>query len=191
MHQFLVVFHLDLHCLIMFARLENNIFVTNEMLIQQRCHIKNITKHRLLYRKFVVCISACEDGASASIVANAILDAAQKGLDTAALNLPLIHTFWLLTQLPITAQTSSPSEYNKALQDLGIHVSDPASALALVIGFNSAIDDYVEERGGKSDIGEISQQAGSESLMKIIGAETNQLFESSPNDRQWGKQLLR
>src|SRR5262245_10135965 len=83
-------------------------------------------------------------------VAAATLDAAKHGLERAARDPALVHSFWLLTQLPLCARRA---DFVAELNRIGIEVSTAPSLLELIEGFTDAVDDHVRTTGGRSDLG--------------------------------------
>ncbi|MFN7990033.1 MAG: hypothetical protein U0529_21350 [Thermoanaerobaculia bacterium] len=118
-------------------------------------------------------------GASSAAVAAATLDAADEVLSGAADDPTLARSFWLLTQIPDAAR--SPN-FAKALQDLGLAVSDEPSASELTAAFTEAVDREIDSRRARTGPGELAQFAAVESLSALFRDQTSPLFGSSPDE---------
>ena len=123
--------------------------------------------------------------ASAEAVVAATLDAAQRNLAVAADDPVLRRTFWLLTQLPTAALDE---DFGRALQSLGLDVSDAPSAIELTAGFSQAIDRFVATTG-RSRAGELAQMSAVETLTSVLRDRTANLFGATAADvkREVGK----
>jgi hypothetical protein len=108
-------------------------------------------------------------------VAAATLDASKAGLQNAARDAALVHSFWLLTQLPLCARKA---DFVGELGKLGISVADKPTVLDLVGGFSDAVDDHIYRQGGRTDLGEMAQMGAAESLASVLGERTETLFGS-------------
>ena len=106
----------------------------------------------------VVGLLAC--GAGAAQIANATLDAAERGLNLAADDTALVETIWLLTQLPLAARAKDQAGFSNALRQAGLHVSDAPNLMEVVGAFSDAIDMRLSNRPGRTDLGEMAQMAG-------------------------------
>jgi hypothetical protein len=128
-------------------------------------------------RKWQQVVELFDSGAGTPEIAAATLDAAKRGLEQAARDPALIHSFWLLTQLPHCATSDDfVAELNKA----GITVSSAPSLLELVGGFSDAVDTHIRKTGGRTDLGEMAQMGAAESLAAILRDRTTNLFGTTP-----------
>lgn len=130
-------------------------------------------------RKWQQVVGLIEGGAGAAQIANATIAAAEKGLNLAAEDAGLVETIWLLTQVPLAARSD---DFAGALRSAGLGVSDTPSLLEVVGAFSDAVDARLEKNGGRTDLGEMAQMAAAETMSKIIGARTQSLFGTTPQD---------
>lgn len=119
---------------------------------------------------------------SANVVA-ATLEAARKGLENANKDPALVHSFWLLTQIPIAARKDNFSE---ELRKIGLSVPDKPTLTDIISAFSTEVDEHVNKQGGRTDFGEIAQLALTESLTALGSERTQSLFETKPEDVQKG-----
>lgn len=120
---------------------------------------------------------------SAQAVASAALDAAERDLLQERVDPGLLHTFWLLTQLPDAARAA---DFVEALGGLGIEVSSRPSGTDLVAGFAEAVDDHLRRARARTDVGEMAQLAAIETLARVAGDAERGLFAPSTDDLQRG-----
>lgn len=120
-------------------------------------------------------------GAGAPEVATATLDAAKKGLLEAPKDPGLVHSVWLLTQIPIAAKGENFAE---GLRKIGLEVSDNPSLFEVVGAFSNSVDTYLRKHGGRTDLGEMAQMAASESLTALGTEKIRGLFETTSEDVQ-------
>ena len=116
-------------------------------------------------------------GADASTVAEATLQAAERGLERVRDDEGFVHAVWLLTQLPLAAKTE---DFRSALQQLGIDVPSQVTVDDIVTGFMSAVDRHLERKGGRTDLGELAQLAAAEVLTTVGHDLAEDLYEASP-----------
>ena len=129
-------------------------------------------------RRWQQVVDLLDEGAGTPAIAAATLAAAKRGLEGAARDPALIHSFWLLTQLPLCArQQDFIAELNKN----GIGVLSEPTVFELVGGFSDAVDDYVRRSGGRTDLGEIAQMGAAESLTAILRDRARSLFGTTPD----------
>jgi hypothetical protein len=119
------------------------------------------------------------EGAELDTIAAAAAIAAEGSLPRAAHDPALIHSFWLLTQIPLAARTQ---DFVANLRMLGIDVDTAPGLVELVGGLTEAVDDHVERTGGRTDLGEMAQLAAAESLASIVGRDLPGLFGATPDD---------
>jgi hypothetical protein len=113
-------------------------------------------------------------------VANATIDAAERGLNLAADDPALVETIWLLTQLPLDAREG---DFAAALRHTGLEVSDNPSLMEIVGAVTECIDTRVGKQGRRTDLGEMAHMAAAETITKLIGSRTQGgLFESTSED---------
>ncbi len=111
-------------------------------------------------------------------IAAKTLDAAKLGLEEAASDPALVHSFWLLTQLPLCARAD---DFVAALNKAGITVTSTPTLLELIGGFADAVDDHVRRTGGRTDLGEMAQMGAAESLSSLLRDRTASMFGTTPD----------
>src|SRR5574341_490467 len=79
-------------------------------------------------------------GADTGDIAAATLDASKLGLEDAARDPALLHSFWLLTQLPLCARRG---DLAAELAKIGVNVTADATLMELVGGLTDAVDAHV------------------------------------------------
>ena len=98
---------------------------------------------------------------SVAVVAAAASEAAETSLDNAGSDAAFLHSFWLLTQLPLAARGASFAE---DLRALGLQVVDNPSLMDVIAAYSPAVDRHARQEGGRTDLGEMAQTAAVESL---------------------------
>jgi hypothetical protein len=102
------------------------------------------------------------------------LDASEKGLAHAAHDSGVLYAFYLLTQI---AQASRSSNWEAALAQHDIHLTDDSTIFDLTVEVQAAVDDHLRKtRTGTTDLSEMAQQSVGEALMSLGRAETGNLF---------------
>jgi hypothetical protein len=129
-------------------------------------------------RKWQQVVGLLDSGAGTPQIAAATLDATKQGLEQAARDPALVHSFWLLSQLPLCARRA---DFVAELNSVGLNVSSAPTILELVGGFADAVDDHVRRTGGRTDLGEIAQMGAAESLTSILRERTTSLFGTTPD----------
>lgn len=114
-------------------------------------------------------------------IAHKTLDAAEVGLDRAINDSGLRYTFYLLTQLALSARES---EWQVRLEKIGIHLSEDAAIFDLTAEIQNVIDDYLSAHASPTDISEMAQQAAGEAITTLAGPEQMTLFGSSRDELQ-------
>jgi hypothetical protein len=130
-------------------------------------------------RRWQQVVSLLAQGAPLEQIAGASAGAAENSLTQANRDPALLRSFWLLTQIPLAAR--SP-EFTASLRSLGLQVSDRASLLETVGAFSAAVDEHVDQNGGRTDLGELAQHAAADSLAAVGGADLPSLFGATPED---------
>lgn len=120
-------------------------------------------------------------GGAAAALASATADAAEGELTRSQGDPVLQYAVWLLTQLPIAAQTEKFSEH---LIGLGFQEGAEQSPFALVSGFSTAIDRNIDPTLERSDLGELARKAGAECLLELTQSGTHSLFNTPAQDLQ-------
>jgi hypothetical protein len=106
-------------------------------------------------------------------IARRALEAAEAGLQKAIDDPGLRFTFYLLTQVVLAAREPG---WRGALDALGIRLSDASSAFEFTSEIQRVIDDYVEARGGATDVSEIAQRAAGEAVAELAAPHAITLF---------------
>jgi hypothetical protein len=132
-------------------------------------------------RKWSQVVRLIEGGASTAQVANATINAAEKGLSSAVKDAGVIETIWLLTKLPLAARSE---DFAQALRDCGLSVSDSPGLMEIVGAVADAIDAKMPNCKGRSDLGEMAQMAAAETLTEVVGQRTKTLFGTTTDDVQ-------
>jgi hypothetical protein len=130
-------------------------------------------------QKWKQVVSLIAGGASVEGIAAASADAAENGLERASQDEGLAHVFWLLTQIP---QAARAGDFSERLAELGLQVSREPTLLEIVAAFTRAVDSRVSEAGKRTDLGEMAQLAGSETLASLVGRELPSLFGPTAAD---------
>jgi hypothetical protein len=112
-------------------------------------------------------------------VAAASAQAAEGSIGHAASDPALGHSIWLLTQLPLAARTR---DFPSALQELGLKIDTAPTLLSIVGAFADAVDRQAARIGGRTDLGELTQQAAAESLTTTAGQSLPSLFSPTPEE---------
>jgi hypothetical protein len=124
-------------------------------------------------------VALVEHGAEAPQVANASIHAAQRGLLQAGRDAGVVQTVWLLTRLPSAARAA---DFEAALLGCGLRVANNPNLLDLATAFSRAVDDSLPNNRGRSDLGEMAQMAGVETLISVLGRRADGLFGFAPED---------
>jgi hypothetical protein len=120
-------------------------------------------------------------GADADLIAAAVANAAEGSLKRASYDPAFLHSFWLLTQIPLAARSSAFAE---ELRRLRVPVPDRPGVMDLSAGISEAVDQHAREHGGRTDLGEMAQMAAVESLTAVVGANLPSLFRPTPEEVQ-------
>lgn len=117
------------------------------------------------------------DGGDVAQVADATMEAADRGLQLAFDDPGLCHVVWLLSKLTLAARQD---DFAAALNDAGIRCSSEPGVFDIVGGFSDAVDHHLRQVGGRSDIGEIAQMVAAECLTAQISERSASLFGTTP-----------
>jgi hypothetical protein len=138
-------------------------------------------------RKWLEVVGLIAMGAGASQVANAVIRAAERGLNLAAEHAGLVEAFWLLTQLPTAAREA---DFAAALRQCGLDVPDQPGVMDLVGAVAEAVDARLPNNSGRTDLGEMAQAAASEAIIEVATRRTRGLFATTTEDLQAGLAAL-
>jgi hypothetical protein len=128
------------------------------------------------WRKVVELIAA---GAFAADVAQATIQAAEKGLLLATDDRGLSYAVYLLSQI-VLASRSENFAANLNLAD--IRVQAEPTTLDVVAAFTEAVDRQLWEKGGRTDLGEMAQLAAVETLTSQVSIRSGRLYGTSAAD---------
>ena len=110
-------------------------------------------------------------------IAAQTLDAARAGLIKAAGDPGVRYTFYLLTQVALAARKSN---WESALAQHGIRVSEDSTVFDLTVELQDAIDRHLRKKSRHpTDLSEMAQQSAGEALMSLAGTGTLNLFHGS------------
>jgi len=132
-------------------------------------------------RNWVQVLDLVGGGAGAPDVAAATMRAAQRGLEAAAQDKGLVHTVWLLTQVPLAARGA---DFEDRLRKLGLDVAGSPSLLEVTGAFADAVDAQLRRTGGRTDLGEMAQMAAAESMAKLGTPVIGSLFDNDTPSAQ-------
>ncbi|MFA6148643.1 MAG: hypothetical protein WC899_10595 [bacterium] len=132
-------------------------------------------------REWIQVLDLIGGGAGTPKIAAATMEASQEGLAEARKDPGLVHSVWLLTQIPIAARAE---DFAGSLRKLGLEVSDAPGLLEVVGAFTGAVDAHLRPGGGRTDLGEMAQMAAAEALTALATTKTSSLFGTTPADVQ-------
>jgi hypothetical protein len=130
-------------------------------------------------RKWQQVIALFASGSPSEHVVGASSMAAESSLERARNDPALVHSFWLLTQLPLAARSS---DFEASLHAIDLRVRRNVSLLEIAGAMSDAIDRRAERAGGRTDLGELAQHAAVESLTAMVSANLPSLFEPKPDE---------
>ncbi len=108
----------------------------------------------------------------AQIASKALL-ASEKGLQEAVADVGMVYSFYLLTQLALTGKKN---DWETHLKELGILLSENDTPLDLTSQLHNVVDNYMNRKGRRTDVGEISQRALGEAVSATLNDEVASLF---------------
>lgn len=114
-------------------------------------------------------------------VSRQTIEAAQAALDKAIDDDGLRYTFYLLTQLVLSARERA---WQAELEPLGIHLASDATIFDLTSLMQAAIDDFLSASRRPTDVSEMAQQAAGEALTALAGPRAVTLFGSGRDELQ-------
>jgi hypothetical protein len=127
-------------------------------------------------RKWIEVLDLIGGGAGSPEVAAATLDASERGLAGAAKDAGLVHSTWLLTQIPLAARSE---DFAARLQELGLEIGTAPSVLEVAGALAAGVDEHLRRKGGRTDLGEMAQMAACEALVALGTPATGNLFETT------------
>jgi hypothetical protein len=132
-------------------------------------------------RKWQQVVEQLRLGADSRTVAASAADAAEASLQEASNDPAFLHSFWLLTQIPLAARGPA---FADDLRRLGLEVPEQAGLMDVAAAFSGAVDRYAHQSGGRTDLGEMAQMAAVESLSATVGPTLPSLFGATPGEVQ-------
>jgi hypothetical protein len=99
-------------------------------------------------------------------VAAETLVAAEAGLNAAVSDQGLRFTFYLMTQIVLSAREK---DWQAGLAEQGIHLAPDSSVFDLTSEVQRAIDEHVARHGRATTISEMAQQAAGEAIASLAG----------------------
>lgn len=130
-------------------------------------------------RKWRQVVNELRRGAEVDEIAALAAEAAETSLQAAANDPTFVHSFWLLTQVPLAARGPT---FVEDLGRLGVRVDDQPSLMSLVAAISDAVDRHAQ--GGRTELGEMAQMAAIESLTATIAPTLPSLFGPSSEEVQ-------
>jgi hypothetical protein len=112
-------------------------------------------------------------------VANATIRAAEKGLRLASKDRGVVESVWLLIRLPHAARAEN---YRDALYDLGLAVAAEPALMTLEAAFTAAVDACLHNSADRTDLSEMAQMAGAETIAKVLSDRTHGFLDTTPED---------
>jgi hypothetical protein len=119
------------------------------------------------------------DDASAPQIASATWEAALKNINKASEDPSFTLAFYLVADLAHSAREFTTNEF---LDKWQIARNTETPALDLITSYNSILDHQARIIGRRTDLGEIAQQAASETLTHLLSEKTSGLFETKSTD---------
>jgi len=121
-------------------------------------------------RKWQQVIDLLGGDADVGEIAAASSDAAENSLARRAANDPaFLHSFWLLTQIPLAVRTEN---FEAELRQLGLNVGNAPSLMEVLSAFGEAVDRHARETGAgqRTDFGEMARMAATEARQRFEDA---------------------
>lgn len=120
-------------------------------------------------------------GPDVAEVASRTLEAAEAGLNRAVNDPGLAYSVYLLTQLVLASRDEN---WLGRLRTLGIDLPGEPTPMDLASEFQQAVDNYLAEQHGYSDVSEMAQSAVGEVLVELIAPSASTLFGDKAEDLQ-------
>lgn len=116
-------------------------------------------------------------GASVRQITLATLTAAERAFRAAADDRGVLEACWLLVRFPLAARAPA---FALALRDCGVGVADEPGLIELAVAFSEAVDARMPNNRGRTDLAEMAQTAGVETLNGTVGPRAENLFGAGP-----------
>ena len=132
-------------------------------------------------RKWKTVADLIERGSAIEAIASASAIAAERDLARAANDPVFVEAVRLLALIP---QAAKQEDFGRALLAIGIDVAVNPSLIDLMMATTAALDRFANREGQRSDFGELSARALSDSLAAAIGPRLPVLFAPNSADLQ-------
>jgi hypothetical protein len=130
-------------------------------------------------RKWNQIVKMIADGAGAGQLATATVNAAARGLKAAVNDRGVLESVWLLIRIPLAARSN---DFGSVLRTLGLDVADDPGLIDVAVGYSVAVDAQLPKGAGRTDLGEMAQAAGVETINATVGPHSQTLWGSGPDD---------
>lgn len=130
-------------------------------------------------RKWRAVVKLVADGAAVSRLAVAVTAAAERAFEKSGRDYGVIESYWLLVRLPLAARTP---DFAAALRDCGLRVTDAPGLLDVAVAYGTAVDARMANNRGRTDLGEMAQNAGVEAINAVVGPRSESLFGRGPDE---------
>ena len=128
-------------------------------------------------RKWKQIIDLIAGGAGAAQLATATVTAAERGLKAAPDDPGVVEAYWLLVRIPLAARAT---DFADALRACGLRVAGDPGLLDIAAAFTDAVDARLPGGRGRTDLGEMAQNAAVETITGVVGTKAGNLFGSGP-----------
>lgn len=132
-------------------------------------------------RRWRSVVGLVAENAGVSVVADATMHAAQRGLEMADSDEGLRQTFLLLSQVAVAARQE---DFRSALGNVGVDVRGEPGVLSIVAGFTEAVDRHLRTTRSRTDIGEMAQMAAAECLTSVLTERSRSLLGTTAAEVQ-------
>jgi hypothetical protein len=130
-------------------------------------------------RKWNQVVELVAGGAAAGQVATATMAAAERGLKALADDPGVLETLWLLVRIPLAARSS---DFADALRRCGLAVPDSPGLVDISTALGVAVDAALPNGRGRTDLGEMAQNAAVETVNATVGPRAASLWGSGPDE---------
>lgn len=130
-------------------------------------------------RKWNAVVELIAGGAAASQLATATMNAAEGGLKAVADDPGVLEAVWLLVRIPLAAR--SP-DFAAALRRCGLDVPEGPCLVDISTALSAAVDAALPGGRGRTDLGEMAQNAAVETINAVVGTRATSLWGSGPDE---------
>ncbi len=132
-------------------------------------------------------VAALADDADVGAVAAATIEAAATGLRLAHDDKGLVYSTWLLARLALAARSA---DFAEGLREADLVLPDAPDLFDIVAAFSDAVDRRLYRSRARTDLGEMAQLAAVESLSRLLGQRSANLFGTTPAEVHTGAREL-